>query len=316
MSNSHPSRHAQNAERRSSPPAVRKRRGDRLASSRERVVAAVVAISVFVGVAAFAWRALSTPGDESAMVDAPPALTSSSYSLWLSSERIPPGPVELVAVLINHEGVDATFGVHADVDRWDGSEWVPYGELVMCMDHWHCTARIQSPGEVDAVPALGLTAQLGRPGPVERFTTDGLEPGWYRISQGSNERIVAATILEITEGASAPAPLVAVDAPAISVTPAVASADGAEVHLYPLIPPGPDGSLSREDVLAAIRGLTEVARLERWEGSSWVVVGEVRLRAAEEDLTYSADLPVLPVGEYRLVRSGPNGPHIGRFWVT
>src|SRR5918994_5212802 len=230
MSNSRRSPHAQNAGRRSSPPAAPKRRGDRPASPRERVVAAVVAMSIFVGVAALAWRAFSTARDESAAADAPPALTASTYSLWVSSGRIPPGPVELVAVLINHEGVEATFGVHAKVDRWDGSEWVPYGELVMCMDHWHCTAHIQSPGEVDAVPALGLTAQLGRPGPVERFTTDGLEPGWYRISQGSNERIVAATILEITEGVSAPAPLVAVDAPAISVTPAVVSADRAEVQ--------------------------------------------------------------------------------------
>lgn len=272
---------------------------------RDRVVAAVVAVAIFVGVAALAWRAFSTAGDESAAAEAPRALTRSSYSLWLSSERVPPGPVELVAVLINHEDVEATFAVHAKVDRWGGSGWVAFGELVMCMDHWHCTARIQSPGEVDAVPALGLTAELGRPGPVERFTTEGLEPGWYRISQESNERIVAATILEITEGASAPAPLVAVDAPAISVTPAVVSSDRAGIHLYPLIPPRPDASLSREDVLDAMRGLSEVARLERWEGSSWVVVGEVRLGAAEEDLMNSADLPVLPVGEYRLIRSGP-----------
>jgi hypothetical protein len=250
-------------------------------------------------------------------VDAPPELPASPFSLWLSAERIPPGPVELVAVLVNHEGREALFGVHAKVDRWNGDGWVPHGELVMCMDHWHCTARIQSPGEVEGVPAIGFSAEPGNPGPVERFTTDGLEPGWYRIWQEANEGVVAAAILEIAEDASAPAPLVPVDAPAISVDPSVVPSGGAELHLYPLIPPGPDGSLSREDVLDAIRGVSDVARLEHWDGSGWVPVpaGEVELREADADLTLLADVPPLAPGEYRLVREGPDGPHVGHFWV-
>jgi hypothetical protein len=219
-----------------------------------------------------------------------------------------------VAVLVNHKGVEATFGVHAKVDRWDGRKWVPYGQLVMCMDHWHCTARIQPPGGDGAVPAIGLSAHPGSPGPVERFTTDGLDVGWYRISQEANEGIVAAAIFEIAEEASAPAPLVPIDAPAISVTPAVVSSDGGEIYLYPLIP-APTGAQSREDVLEAIRGLSEDARIERWEGSSWVEVGKIHLREADDDLARSAALPPLPEGEYQLVRERPQGPHFGRFWV-
>jgi hypothetical protein len=289
------------------------RPGSPMPSPRDRIVAAVVAFAAFVGVVAFAWRAFST-SDESVAI-APPPLTASSYSLWLSAERVPPGPVELAAVLVNHDGTEAIFGVHAKVDRWNGHEWVPFGELVMCMDHWHCTARIQPPREIDAVPGLGLGAEPGNPGPVERFTTDGLEPGWYRISQEANEGVVAATIVEIAEGASSPAPLVPVDAPAISVSPALVSPDGAEIHLYPLIPPRPDGSLSREDVLDATRGLSDVARIERWDGSSWVPEGEVELRETDADLTLRANVPALTGGEYRLVRDGPSGPHAGRFWV-
>jgi hypothetical protein len=219
-----------------------------------------------------------------------------------------------VALLVNHDGSDATFGVFATVDRWDGREWVPYGELVMCMDHWHCTARVQSPGEIDAVPAIGLSAEPGRPGPVERFTTQGLDLGWYRISQKANEGIVAAAVFKVAEGAPAPAPLVSIDAPAISVTPALLSPDGREIDLFPLIP-APTGAQSLEDVLEAIRGLSEVARIERWNGSTWEAAGEVQLSERDDDLGRSAELPPLPVGEYRLVRDGPERQHIGRFWV-
>jgi hypothetical protein len=290
------------------------RQGSPLRPMRERVIAGVVGIAVFVAVAAFGWRAFITTGDETAPVDAPPALPASPFSLWLSAERVPPGPVELVALLVNHDGTDAIFGVLARVDRWDGREWVPYGELVMCMDHWHCTARVQAPGEIEAVPAIGLSAGSESPGPVERFTTDGLDVGWYRISQEANEGIAAASVLEIAEGASAPAPLVSTNAPAISVTPALVSPDGAEIDLYPLIP-APTGAQSREDVLRAISGLSEVAQIERWNGSTWEAAGEIQLHEADDDLARSAELPPLPEGAYRLVREGPEGPHIGHFWV-
>jgi hypothetical protein len=290
------------------------RPGLSLPPTRQRVIAGVIAVTIFVGVAAFAWRAFSPAGHETAPLDAPPALPASPYSLWLSADRVSPGPVELVAVLVNHGGVEATFGVAAKVDRWDGNEWIAYGDLVMCMDHWHCTARVQPPGEVRGVPAIGLSAEPRRSGPVERFTTDGLDVGWYRISQEANEGIVAAAILEVAADGSEPAPLVSVDAPAISVTPPLVSPDGGEIHVYPLIP-APSGVQSREDVQSAIRGLTEVARLERWDGSSWEAAGDVELHMTDDDLARLADLPRLTEGEYRLVREGPVGPHIGHFWV-
>ena len=290
------------------------RPGSPLPPTRERVIAGVVAIAVFVAVAAFAWRTFTTAGEGMTRVVTPPELPASPFSLWLSAERVPPGPAELVAMLVNHEGSDAIFGVFAAVDRWDGREWVPNGALVMCMDHWHCTARVQQPGGEGAVPDIGLSAEPGKPGPVERFTTEGLDVGWYRISQEANEGIVAAAIFEIAEGAPAPAPLVSIDAPAISVSPALVSPDGGEIYLYPLIP-APTGAQSREDVLEAIRGLSEVARIERWNGPTWEAVGEIQLREADDDLARSAELPPLPEGEYRLVREGPEEPHIGHFWV-
>jgi hypothetical protein len=68
-------------------------------------------------------------------------------------------------------------------------------------------------------------------------------------------------------------------------------------------------------VLEAIRGLSEVARIVRWDSSSWAEAGEIRLREADDALARSATLPPLLEGEYRLAREGPQGPHDGRFWV-
>lgn len=184
----------------------------------------------------------------------------------------------------------------------------------MCMDHWHCTARVQPPGEIDGVPAIGLSAEPGTPGPVERFTTDGLDVGWYRVSQEGNEGIAAAAIFEIAEGAPVPVPLVSIHAPAISVSPALVSPNGGDVYLYPLIP-APTGAQSGEDVLEAIRGLSEVARIERWNGSTWEAAGEIQLNEVEDDLARSGKLPPLPEGEYRLIRKGTEGSHVGDFWL-
>jgi len=260
-----------------------------LPPTRERVTVAIVAIALLVVVAAFGWSVFRGIGDQAPAVDhpvvsedVPPPVTASPASLWLNAERVPPGAVELVALLVNDGAADVMFGVYARVDRWNGDAWVPAGELVMCMDHWNCTARIQRPGGSVAVPSIGLSPQPGIPGPVERFTTDGLQPGWYRISQVANEGIVAAAVLEIADDAPAPAPLVPVKRPAISVSPALLSPAGGEVALYPLIP-APTGAQSREDVEEAIRGLSETAQIERWDGSSWTAVRNVDLEKTGND---------------------------------
>lgn len=283
---------------------------------KERWLAGILAIVVSSVVVVFVWETFTRIGDPAPASGGAPPPVSGPVSVWLSAARVPPGAIDLVAMLVDHEGVVATFGVDAIVDRWDGSEWVPYGELVMCMDHWYCTARIQPPGEIEAVPAIGLGARPGTPGPVERFTTAGLGAGWYRVSQTANEGVVARGIFEVAPGASPPTPLWSVDAPAISIAPALLPPEGGEVLLYPLVPPGSDGRLSRGDIQLAVEGLSETARIERSDGSAWVTVVSVELlRVPGDDLPRTADLPPLDEGEYRLVRDGPAGPHVGHFWV-
>ena len=90
------------------------RLGPSLRSPRERVIAGVVGFAVFAvfaAVGAFAWGALSTFGDEPTGADGPLPPPASPVTLWLSADRVPPGPVELVGVLVDHEGVNAIFGV-------------------------------------------------------------------------------------------------------------------------------------------------------------------------------------------------------------
>ena len=299
-------------ERSQQPPRL----GTSLRPARERVIAGVVGFAVFAVVVAFAWGALSTVGDEPEVGDGPPPSPVSPVVLWLSANRVPPGPVELVGMLVDHEGVDATFGVFAGVERWDGSEGGRYGYVAMCMDHWHCTARIERSGGSVGVNDIGLGPRLGVPGPVERFTTEGLDVGWYRITQTANEGVVATGVFEVVDGAPLPAPLMSVDAPAISISPALVSPVGGDILLYPLIPPPANGSQSREDILQAIEGLSETARIERWDGAAWDVVATVDLfRVPGDSLQRTAVLPSLEPGEYRLVREGPEGPHLGHFWV-
>jgi hypothetical protein len=244
----------------------------------------------------------------------PPKTSSSPVSLWLSSDRVPPRPAELVAVLVNRGTRNVVFGVNATVDRWDGDGWTPAGEIVMCMDDWHCTARIERPGASGAIPAIGLAPRPGGSGPIERFTTGGLGVGWYRISQVANEGVVASAVFEVANDAPAPSPLVPVDQPNISISPALVSPAGGSVVLYPLIP-APSGSQSREDIESAIAGLSETARIERWTGT-WEGVAVVKLNADADEFGRSAGLPPLSPGHYRLVREGPGMDHVGDFWIS
>ncbi|MEO8697337.1 MAG: hypothetical protein ABI658_27790, partial [Acidimicrobiales bacterium] len=244
----------------------------------------------------------------------PPPLDPAPISLWLSASRVTDKePTELVAVLVNHDGSEATFGVAARIDRWDGQSWVPHRLLAMCLDHWFCTATPQALGPM-VVNSIGLSARVDTPGPTERFSTKGLDQGWYRISQTANEGLVAATILQVVAGADPVAPLVSVDMPAISIAPVLVKPTGTIVGmLRPLVP----GINSIAEVERALAGLAETAALERWDGRDWKPIATIALKpAASDPLSRSAELPALAEGDYRLVRAGPNGAHIGRFWVT
>lgn len=282
-------------------------------------VGAAVTLVAAIAVGSTLWR----PGGGTVQpATPPPPAEPSDVSLWLSAEEVPTAGAEVAAVLVNHTGVDVTFGVLAEVERWTGSTWDDHRQVGMCLDHWHCTARLTT--RVEAVEDIGLSPTSGLPGPVERFSTEGLDPGWYRISQTANEGVVASGILRVADDAAAPAPLWPTDAVAFSVQPVIVAADGGPVTLYPLVRPNADGSLSIEDVEAAVEELSATAVIERWQvGASgaegtWVTAGEVEVRLPDAEQTYAevvADLPALDPGAYRLSRTGPSGTVTGSFWV-
>lgn len=296
-------------------PIVQRGRRRRQVNRLGGALAATVAV-VAVAVGAFALR--TDPGIQLATTPPPPE-TPGPYSLWLSAEQVPPGDVELVAVLVNYQGADAAFGVPAEVERWNGRSWQLHRRMNVCLDHWHCTASMYPPGapEVQGSDDIGIGATVAQPGPVERFSIESLEPGWYRMSQEAHGGVVARGMFQVVEGAPAPAPLWPTDAPAISMQPPLIPAEGGTATLTPLVP-SVDGALTYEDVEDAVRGLGVVANVDRWTDSGWDRVADIDLDVPTGEQSYFevlADVPGLEPGAYRLVRSGPDGDQTGNFWV-
>ncbi|MBK5222478.1 MAG: carboxypeptidase regulatory-like domain-containing protein [Acidimicrobiia bacterium] len=235
-------------------------------------------------------------------------------SLWLSADRVPPGDVEMAGVLVAHTDTPRTYGLRTQVDRWDGDQWVPHRQLVMCLDHWHCTAEMQPLGASVDVDDIGLAATRDGRGALERFTIRGLDEGWYRISHTNGAE--ASGVFEIAEGAPEPAPLWPTDRPALSISPALVPATGATVAISPLIPAS-GGSQSAEDIERAVDGLADTATIERWEVDEWVPIDELDLELDPDGIPTgrAAVMPSLEPGAYRLVRTGPGEPHVGNFWM-
>jgi hypothetical protein len=127
----------------------------------------------------------------------PPPVDRSQAHLWLGAEVVPPGGGDLPVVLVDPTSGGDTWGVAAEVDWWDGSGWVRVDAARVCMDFWGCVGQI---GGVDAVEAIGLSA--APVGPLTWIGADGLDPGWYRLTQTSNEGTVAAGQFEVRPGAA------------------------------------------------------------------------------------------------------------------
>lgn len=286
-----------------------------------RVAVGALAVAAVAGVTTAAVALLGPGPTPPADAPPPPAVDEGGVALWLSADRVPPGDVAVAAALVSRDGTTATFGVEADLERWDGDSWEPYRKTGLCLADWHCTARWYAPGapEVQGFNDIGLGVGPGAPGPLVRFTTDGLAPGWYRVVQESVDGVVAHGVLEVADGAPAPAPLWPEDSPAVTVQPPLVPASGGDVALVPLVPPDDGGNLSAEMLSGAMAGLDPDALVQRWADGAWADVGTV---ATEEPAAESvpgelaARLPALDPGAYRVLLRG-NGKELeGSFWVV
>jgi hypothetical protein len=265
----------------------------------------------------------------------PPEPDGAEAAFWLSADRVPAG-ADLAVVMVSRGGSPLIGGVGVSVERWDGTAWRAYGFASLCTDFWQCRSTITSQDEGHAdigivVPAVGIGTSTAGVSSALSLSTEGLAPGWYRISQDlldesespapvdARRHVPATGQFEVAADAPEPAPLWDLDGAAISVTPPILPPAGGDLLLSPVVPPDPDGNQTLEDIQAAVDGLSLTARIERWEGGAWVAVGEATLAPDEvytDGLTMSTALGALDPGAYRLVRSGPQGEHAGSFWVA
>lgn len=226
------------------------------------------------------------------------------FTFWLSANRVPAGRVELVGVLFSRKADQTTFGVATRIDRWDGRAWVHDSNLATCPELGLCTGRPQPIAADFLVSFVGLTVRKGMPGPAERFTTEGLDPGRYRLVKRANSGDTAEAIFDVATASKMPAPLLPFAEVGFSVTPVVVNTNRSSVVAIHAVKPL-DDVLVRPTAAARVR-LT----IERWAASRWVQVG----RAVVDDGVVA--LKALPRGSYRLTIRSPAGERIGMFWVA
>jgi hypothetical protein len=296
---------------------------------RRRCVSALVAVVVLVAGCAEVGGPGGSPDTpptqtvdaQAVTVDAPPAEPAGAEgSLWISATQVPPG-ADIAVAIASNSGAGLFGGVGASVQRWDGAAWQEYGFAGLCTDFWQCAGAINTDGN-SAILDIGVNA-----GSLMRVSTQGLEPGRYRLSMGlfdnaetpDNRRdITAAGQFEVADDAPEPAPLWPLDGVMYSLTPGVLPPVGGQVYVGAVVPSNSDGSQSAEDIIAAVDGQDENAVIEVWPDGAWQPVGDVGLIRVTEGNTWdnTAQIPALPEGAYRLVRSGPHGDQTGSFWVV
>lgn len=304
--------------------AVRQR--VRVRRRRRRVLGASLVVLVVVALAglAAAWtggegaqRVTSTPEEGAA----PPPIDRSAAHLWLSAEAVPPEGADLAVVIVDPTSSGDTWGVAAEAERWDGAGWQPVDDARLCMDFWGCVGQI---GGVDGVEGIGLTASPV--GPLTWIDTGELAPGWYRLTQTSNEGTVAAGQFEVR--ADAPASPPAEDEVGLSVRPVLRSTALTSTAVAEGIDGMPLGDLAGASL-----------RLERWVDGGWVEPDEgagpgfvfgastvTDVPGAEPGRGAAIDLGLgfldgtdrtLPPGAYRLTLIGSDGSElVGRYWVA
>lgn len=283
-------------------PVVRRARRRRAAVRAASGLGAVVAVLAVV--------LLVRPGGVAtgpAVTGPPPPEPDRAVALQVLPEVVEPGAV-VTAVLVASEANSLTFGVAAEVDRWDGREWRRAGVVGLCLVDWQCVGTVTS--QLDGVNDIGLSAVPGTPGEATLLSTEGLTEGWYRLVQrAALGGGVATGVFEIRTGALAAPPLPAEDEVRLTVDPVLVPPEGGVARVVTQVPAGPDGTLTAEDIEEVDGALDASALVQRWDGEGWVDVVDVPVLAREVDLGVEwgspVVLPALEEGSYRLVRTWP-----------
>lgn len=281
-------------------------------------VAAVVAFIAYV-----AWPVDEAPAEQPAVAPTPtsidpPAPDGGPFRVWLSESVVPAAGADVAVMLIGPPATESspreTFGVGAQLDRWDGTQWQPHRWVRLCMDFWHCVGSLHLINEEGfGIEDIGIEVGASGTGSTTYLRLEGLDPGWYRLQQTSVAGVQANGVFEV----------VAADAPVVPVGPRdvdtiapdrtlLTEADRTVLIRREPATTQPDDSPAYD--------LGETVDLETWTGQSWDPVTAIALvPAPEEDAyrsTYRAELPPLDVGAYRLVDRNQPGEAQAVLWIT
>ncbi len=233
------------------------------------------------------------------MNEAPPHESQNHDArIWFSSHEVPPGPQEIAAVIVGSTP-PGVFGLEAAVDRWDGTQWTPYGRLNLCTWVMPCTNAVVPLDSHERAPDEGVS-----PGEAIRFTTAGLNQGYYRISQ-TNPAGTASGVIRVVDGAVSPPPLPAVDRPTLAISPAVLAAPNDAFRITPVSAQGEVISLS--DI--------GTARLERWSDGTWESGTEVTIAKSDGSAAHLSSPAALDDGTYRITIETADGDWEGLFAI-
>lgn len=249
----------------------------------------------------------------------PPAEPERPVAIQVVPGVVPPGDV-VAAVLVASAPNDLTFGVAAELDRWDGSAWRPAGVAGLCVDWWGCVGTVTD--RLGPVEDIGLGASPGAAGPTLLLSTEGLTDGWYRLVQrAALDDGVATGVFEVRAGAPAAPPLPSADDARLAVEPMLVPLGGGPARVVTQVPAGEDGALTVEAVEEVDSALDRSALIQRWDGEQWLDVADVPVRERAAGLGVEQGspvvLPALEEGSYRLVRTRADAPALwGVFTVT
>jgi hypothetical protein len=253
-------------------------------------------------------------------MSAPPR-ESGAIRLWLSATTVPVTGASLAVGLVNRTTTSPTFGVEADLERWNGSTWVAHKRVVLCMVDWNCDGAVEDRPGRSLVPAVGLGVDPGSQGVIGRFRTQGLRTGWYRLGMRANSGEAATATFEVRDDVARPGPLPDIRATTQSVGPALLPPTGGRVQTWPILAPGA-GLTTIDTYIAATAGLGETATVQRWTGHRWQPVAKLSLTLplgsppAGRQPARFALIPPLEPGDYRLLRDAREGaPQVGNFWI-
>lgn len=283
---------------------ARRRRRIRLLGGGVSAVAVVAAIAV--GGVTLVDRGATPP--VAPPVTPPPAETTDTTGadLWLSDDEVPPG-ADVIGVLIDEAGTGEQFDQLAAVERWTDGEWVDDQEpLLWCLPTDECSARVMAPGTmVDFAPEQ-IVPGPGAPGPAMRMSTEGLEPGWYRLRHVARSGAIASAVLRIDPEEPSSAPLPALDETSLVVSRPVLTTD----------PSGPlvvDQAVPDGDVMRSAPA--ERARVDLWVEGSWVTVQDPVGLTGDIGDAQAVTVLGLDPGAYRVVLSWSDDELWGPFWV-